>query len=343
MTIEDVKELLNIDETRTVEFKKSTGELKDAMHSVCAMLNSGGGVVVIGITPTSLKVVGQIVTDKTRQEIAWEIRKLEPAINMAVEYIDIPDSDGKQLIVLHADKNQFNEAPYAFDGKPYYRIESTTMPMPQTLYNSMLYRRNPDKYHWDFQTAEDMTIEDLDEKRIRDAVKMGIKAGRLTPNAENESIPQILNKFKLLNGGKPTNAAAMLFAKDTSRFPEFELRMGFFKGKNKMIFIDNKITAGNFFELLEEGIAFCFRNLRLSGEVKGLLREEHLEIPIEALREALINALCHRQYERTNGTVSLAIYDDRVEIVNPGYFPTQLTSETIKLEHESYPYNKLIA
>ena len=106
-----------------------------------------------------------------------------------------------------------------------------------------------------------------------------------------------------------------------------------------MVFIDNKMETGNFFDLLEAGISFGFRNLRLSGEVKGLLREEKLEIPDEALREALTNALCHRQYERTNGSVSLAIYDDRVEIVNPGTFPPQLTEESIRSNHESYPYN----
>ena len=110
-----------------------------------------------------------------------------------------------------------------------------------------------------------------------------------------------------------------------------------------MVFIDNKMETGNFFDLLEAGISFCFRNLRLSGEVKGLLREEKLEIPDEALREALTNALCHRQYERTNGSVSLAIYDDRVELVNPGTFPPQLTEESIRSNHESYPYNKRIA
>ena len=107
--------------------------------------------------------------------------------------------------------------------------------------------------------------------------------------------------------------------------------------------IDNKLEMGNFFDLHNVGMSFLFRNLRLSGEVKGLLREEKLEIPVEALREALTNALCHRQYERTDGCVSLAIYDDRVEIVNPGTFPPQLNAFTIKQPHESYPHNKLIA
>ena len=138
MTIEDIKKLIAGDETRTLELKKTTGELKDAMHSVCAMLNSDGGRVIIGIAPASLRIVGQIVTDSTRQEIAREIRKLEPFVNMTVEYIDVPEGDGKQLIVLNADTRVFRDAPYVFDGRPYYKLESTTMLMPQQMYEDML-------------------------------------------------------------------------------------------------------------------------------------------------------------------------------------------------------------
>ena len=134
MKLYEVLELIKKDETRIVELKKTTGELIAAMHSVCAMLNSDGGHVIIGIAPTSLKIIGQYVTDKTRQEIAWEIRKIEPYVNMAVEYIDVPESDGKQIIIFHADKNIFREAPYVYDGKPYYKLESTTMVMPQQMY-----------------------------------------------------------------------------------------------------------------------------------------------------------------------------------------------------------------
>ena len=204
-------------------------------------------------------------------------------------------------------------------------------------------KRDAYKFRWDSMTADNMTIEDLDEKRIRTAVTMGVKSGRLNPNAESESIPEVLAKLELLSDGKPTNAAVALFANDTRNYPEIELKMGYFKGNDRMVFIDNKMERGNFFDLLDAGIAFLFRNLRLSGEVKGLLREEQLEIPAEALREALTNSLCHRQYERTNGSVSLAVYDDRVEIVNTGVFPPQLTADTIRMTHESYPYNKKIA
>ena len=63
----------------------------------------------------------------------------------------------------------------------------------------------------------------------------------------------------------------------------------------------------------------------------------------EALREAVLNALCHRQYERYNLTIGIAIYDDRIEIENPGILPPQITPENIRQPHISYPYNPLIA
>ena len=212
MKLYEVLELIKKDETRIVELKKTTGELIAAMHSVCAMLNSDGGHVIIGIAPTSLKIIGQYVTDKTRQEIAWEIRKIEPYVNMAVEYIDVPESDGKQIIIFHADKNIFREAPYVYDGKPYYKLESTTMVMPQQMYEERLRQRDAYKFRWDSMTADNMVIEDLDEKRIRTAVTMGVQSGRLNLNAESESIPEVLAKLELLNDGKPTNAAIALFA-----------------------------------------------------------------------------------------------------------------------------------
>ena len=67
MTIEDIQHLIKGDEHRSLELKKSTGELKDGMHSACAFLNTDGGWLIIGVTPKSLKIVGQQVTDSTRR------------------------------------------------------------------------------------------------------------------------------------------------------------------------------------------------------------------------------------------------------------------------------------
>ena len=137
----------------------------------------------------------------------------------------------------------------------------------------------------------------------------------------------------------------MLFSDNIEEYSNFKLRMARFSGTNKSEFIDEKRVQGNFFDLLDAGLAFCFKHLNLSGKITNhsLQREERLEIPYKALREAIINSLCHRQWEKHNLTNSIAIYDDRVEIANPGIFPSQITPNNIKEPHESYPYNVAVA
>ena len=101
--------------------------------------------------------------------------------------------------------------------------------------------------------------------------------------------------------------------------------------------------SATFFYNRDAAIAFCFKHLNLSGKIEGLRRKEKLEIPIVALREAIINSLAHRAYENRGTSTGLAIYDDRVEIENPGRLPHELSPETILQSHDSFPYNPVIA
>lgn len=343
MTINDIETLIHTDETRNLELKKTTGELKDGMKSACAFLNTDGGWLIFGIAPTTLKVVGQDVTENTRREIAQALTHLEPALDVEVNYVDLPNSNGKQVIVMNFDKWVWGKEPYTYHKCPYYRIESVTKEMPRDMFVERLKAARPHDFAWENQTAERVTLDDMDEERIRNAVRLGIAGGRINASAEGATVETLLGKLKLLNNGKPTNAAVMLFGKNTDDYPQLLLRMACFKGNDKNEFLDNKQEMGNFFDLLDAGTAFCFRNLRLAGKIVGMRREEQLEIPAEALREALINALCHREYDNPRASVSLAIYYDRIEIVNPGHFPAQLTPENIKLQHDSFPFNLKIA
>lgn len=131
MTLEEIKVLIQGDETRTLELKKTTSELKDEIRSICAFLNTSGGWLLFGITPKTLKITGQMVSDNTRKEIAHELTKIEPAISAQVDYIDIDGKCDKYIIALHADVNLYKDAPYVYDGRPYYRVEvenSGTLP-----------------------------------------------------------------------------------------------------------------------------------------------------------------------------------------------------------------------
>lgn len=345
MIIDDIKTLIAADESRTLELKKTTGELKDGMHSACAFLNTEGGWLIFGVAPKSLKIIGQEVTEKTQQEIAQALAGLEPAVDVYVNYVDVPEYPGNKVIAMHFDGWVWGERPHTFHGCPYYKVESTTKVMPQDMYDERIRAHQPQKYSWEGQTADGVTLADLNEKHIRGCIRLGVESGRIPASAMNAPIEDTLAKWKLLKNGVPTNGAAMLFSDNIDEFPQFRLRMARFIGTDKNEFIDNQRAEGGFFDLLDAGMAFFFKHLNLSGKITNhsLRREEKLEVPYKALREALINSLCHRQWEKYNLTNSIAIYDDRIEIANPGIFPPQITPESIKEPHESYPYNLKIA
>lgn len=226
---------------------------------------------------------------------------------------------------------------------PYYKVESTTKAMSREMFEERLRAHKPIFYAWERQVAEGVGIADLNEERVRGALCLGFDKGRVYASALTEQFGTVLDKLELLNDGKPNNAAASLFATNVREYPQFRLRMARFRGTDKNEFIDNQRVDGNFFDLLDAGMDFFLRHLSMSERIVGFRREESLEVPAEALREALNNALCHRQYEKYNLTPSIAIYKDRIEIENPGVLPPQLTPETIKDSHNSYPYNLIIA
>ena len=213
------------------------------------------------------------------------------------------------------------------------------------MYDEHIRAHQPQMYVWERLAADGVTLANLDESLIRNCIRRGIDGGRIPETALYEPTGDILSKWKLLKNGVPTNGAVLLFSNNIDEYPQFTLRMARFVGMNKNMFRDNQRAGGNFFKLLDAGVAFCFKHLSLSGRITNhsLEREEHLEVPYYALREALINALCHRHWERYNLTISLAIYDDRIEIASPGTFPPQITAENIKEPHESYPHNLKVA
>jgi len=156
-------------------------------------------------------------------------------------------------------------------------------------------------YYWDIftlenQIADEYDISDLSEKQILNAVRMGVRGGRMPESALSLSTEDILKRLSLLKDGKPIHAAVALFCDKLHYTPQLKLRMARFKGINKNEFVDSQNASGCFFDLLDAGMSFCFKHLNLHGKVIGLNRVEDLDIPVEALREALINALCHRSY-----------------------------------------------
>ena len=342
MDLQQLELLVKQGESKTLEFKTSTAKLQAAFDTLCGFLNGYGGTVLIGVKDNH-QIVGQDVTDNTRLEIANEIKKIEPSYPVEVEYI--PITGNKFVIRIHVHQGQ--HAPYIYDSRPFQRTESGTSRMSQHRYEQLLMQRGQLNYSWEDAPALGYTIADLDHEEIYKTVADGIRENRIPASAQTENVMQILERLELINGDHLKRAAVVLYARqDAKKTLQCMIKMARFEGVDKLgNFIDNQQIQGNSFKLLSEADIFIRRHLAIASSFSEdqFKRIDKPTLPVLAVREALINAICHRDYSDQLTDISLAIYDDRLEIWNSGELLKNLTVENLKNKHDSILRNNLIA
>jgi ATP-dependent DNA helicase RecG len=150
----------------------------------------------------------------------------------------------------------------------------------------------------------------------------------------------------LRRDGRILQAAVVLFGKKfLPDYPQCELRMARFRGKDKTEFLDQRQVRAPAFELLEEAELFCQRHFPLPGKIVSgkLQRVDTPLIPPDAMREILVNAIVHRDYSVAGGAISLAVFDDRVEVWSAGTYPSGITPDMLSRDHQSVQRNPIIA
>lgn len=346
ITFDDINKLIANNETRTLELKKSTGELHKGMETACAFLNSDGGWLMFGVNP-SLKIDGQNVTDNTRQEIANALRKIEPAIDVEVQYVELPDKPGFYVVAIYFDSNNFRNGPYSFDGRAFYKVESTTALMPRQMYEERLKISNPQRFSWENTPNSEISVKDIDTELLYQTLHDGIGSRRIHASAMTLQDPiAIMQKLGVARkDGIILNAANVLFGKEpTLLHPQCKIRLARFAGTDKRIFRDQTVCEGNLFAQYDAVMDFCLKHLNLSGRMDSKFRKDILTVPYEAIKEATVNMLCHRSWTAENTTPSLAIYDDRIVFQNPGAFPRGMAwTDFVDDQIGSLPANPTIA
>lgn len=339
MTIKELEEIVAAGEGGTIEFKETTGQKTPAMKTLCAFLNGNGGTVIFGVSRKGV-LTGQLISDSTKKDLAAEFVKFEPGFEFPVEYL--PVDDRHQAIVIRVPSGRAK--PYQYDGRAYRRVQSTTSAMPQAQYEALLGERGGFRSPWETVSNGDLDIESLDSELICETARMGVAYGRLDAMSDVTNPRLLLRKFGLMKNGRICNGAAVLFGKEFADYPQCYLRMARFTGVDKTEFADSRNIQGNLFTLANEAVAFCFKHLNLRGKTRGrMMRDEALEVPVDALREAIVNALAHRDYSNPGGSAAIAIFDDRVEISNPGSFPPDFPLETPEASDDSFPHNPVMA
>jgi ATP-dependent DNA helicase RecG len=273
--------LVQLGESDTLEFKKSTAELTRAGQTLCAFLNTRGGRVLLGVTPQG-RVIGQMVSDGTQQEIAGAVRRLDPAATVGLELVKL--QDGERDVVVLSVQYAPEQVPFTFEGRAYQRLGTTTVLMPQGLYQQLLLNRAHSRARWETAIAEGIGLEQLDKSEILRSAPAGTDVGRFQAiPLEEIDFGDILDRLGVRRDGAICNAAVVLFGLE-SAFPEYPqcvLRLARFKGTNKAEFLDNRQVRGHAFVLVNEAMLFMERHLPVAAHVVPgqLERVEEAAVP----------------------------------------------------------------
>ena len=321
-----------------LELKATTGARREATKTVCAFLNQAGGKVLFGVTPDGV-MAGQQVSERTIEKLSAELRQINPPVAPTVERVRM--DGGHEIIVVSTDQGV--SRPYTYRGSAYRRVGNTTLTMSSDEYNQMLFERMHRGQHWENQPADGWSVNDLDRTEILQTVRIAIQRGRLETPPNSSDLADIVRGLGLLHKGVLLRAAAVLFGR-TERLefemPQCLLRVARFRGTDRIEFLNNRQFNGNAFRLLSSAEQFLSDTLPIEGRSE---RIDGPQYPPLAIREALANALCHRDYSIGGGSVGIAVYDDRLEITSSGSLHFGLTPEKLFVPHESRPWNPLIA
>ena len=331
MTIEEIL----AGESKNVEFKESLPEKSiKYMKSVVAFANGTGGKIIFGIADKTREVVG---FDK--EDVFKKMDAIANAVSDSCEPAIIPDItlqtvDGKTVIVVEISEGR--QRPYYIkalgrEGGVYVRVAGTTRLADEYMVKELLFEGSNRYYDQALCTGLNITDEDID------ALCKAMKE-QAVKNAHNEeqkaSIKDVgrqqLRSWGVLieRDGKdyPSNAFAILAGNGGLHVAT---QCGVFKGTTKAVFVDRREYTGPLWEQIDEAFQFVLRNIHLGATIVGVYRQDIYEIPTDAIRELIINAMVHRSY-LDHGTIQVAVYDNRLEITSPGKLPMGQTLERMK-------------
>ena len=315
-------ELLKRNEGKTLEFKRDLSSPEGILKCLVAFANTAGGIVAIGVEDGSKRVRG--VPDVLRAE-----EKLANLVSDSIRPRLIPDIEvvpWRKLNVLTVQVYPSNTRPHYLErlgpeNGVFIRVGSTV------------------------RKAEELQIEEL--KRLKWRTSFDEQA---IPGLNSEAIDfrvasELLAPYRQLNAqawktlrittehqGRqvPTVGGLLLFGKDRfARFPDAWIQAGRFAGTNRTRLLDSVEIRSFLPRAAEEAIRFAQKHLTHESIIEGVRREERWSVPLVAIREAIMNAIVHADYAQQGAPIRIALFDDRIEIENPGLLPFGLTIEDI--------------
>jgi ATP-dependent DNA helicase RecG len=315
-------------ESQTVEYKQNWRD--DCVKAVSAFANSEGGVLIIGLDdqgkPSGLKNVKRLL-----ENIPNTIRNKLGIIPS----VELNKKNKKDIIKITITQCS---VPISYNGKYYFRSGSTVQELRGKDLADFLVKKSGST--WDDVVEKRADFEEIDNDSIEKFKKHAVDRIPSIINEKDNTI--LLQKLNLLADKHLKRSSVLLFGNDPQQFyRQSVVRIGKFLSETEIQTTD--IVKGNLFAQLES-ILEILRTKYLLSEIKyeGIHRRDILEYPYEALREAVINALIHRDYSGTS-QIQIRVYPDKLIIMNEGKLPHEVPVEKLKTSHLSIPRNTLLA
>ena len=333
MDIQQLNTLLQEGEGYNVEFKQAVpSKLRELAEEICAFANAAGGILLVGVKDDNT-ICGVEIDNILRSRIREAIKTIDPPLEVAVSEMEVED---KKIICIETKSGALK--PYATSGNIYVRNgpnceKVTSIEQMRSFFQHsgrIFFDESPcNRFHYP---------EDFDSIFFNEF----LRKASITPSISEKDMLE--NLQLTTEKGKFKHGAVLMFAKDVQRFADTSLiRCVLFKGTTKRFILDVKEMTGNLVHQYEEALKWLISKLNLRYEIesqKGGPRLELLEIPEPVFREALINALAHRDYYERGANIMVEIYDNRVEITNPGGLIS--TIPTIEFGTRSFSRNPLV-
>ncbi|MDD5308659.1 MAG: ATP-binding protein [Deltaproteobacteria bacterium] len=320
----DLTEILTASEGKSLEFKRDLSSLRPVLKTLVAFANTAGGALVVGREDGG-KLRGL-------PNAAAEEERLASAIADGIAPVLLPDIEirrhgGRDILVVQVARwpGPFHMKAEGPDRGVYVRLGSTNRRADGETLGRL--RREAHDRAFDLLPCIGTDADDLDMDAIRRAFAA---VGREIDAAKLESLGVLIRHGR---ARVPSNGGVLLFGRDEVRrrhFPDAQFRCARFIGAAGAQFLDQLDFEGPVLAGIDEAVKFVRRNTRLAARIEGLRRRDIPEYPPLALREALVNAVAHTDYSISGMNLRLAVYDDRLEVENPGALPFGLTVTDLK-------------
>lgn len=318
-------------ECQNVEFKRIWKD--EYLKWICGFANAQGAVMYFGVDD-DYEVCGLKNSKRLLEDIP---SKVVNYMGMVVD-VNLYEQDGTDYIELVIEPSN---VAISYKGKYYYRSGSTMQELNGVALQQFLLKKMGRS--WDDITNERATLEDIDRNAVDYFLKKGIEAQRIPESERDASTNDALDSLGLLDeNGNLKNAAILLFGKRPQKFyPSVAFKIGRF-GKDEADLMFQDIIEGNIIQMADRVMEVLQAKYLVSPiHFEGMQRYETLEIPKEAMREILFNAIAHKDY--TGPNIQMHVYNNRIDIWNEGELPSGYDQTILYGKHSSKPRNRNIA